>query len=115
MRVADRIAVMDQGRVVAEGTPLELKRLIPGGRVHLRFNAVEDLRSVARSFEQATKDEEKLTLQIPSDGAVRSLRTLLEQVDRLGVPVDAVSMETPDLDDAFLAITGRADRKEAIR
>ncbi|MFA1542361.1 ATP-binding cassette domain-containing protein [Actinomadura monticuli] len=112
-RLADRIAVLDGGRIVAEGTSEELKRLVPGGHVRLRFGAPAELDAAARVLGTAARDDDALTLQVPSDGGVRSLRTLLGRLEDASVEVAGLSVHTPDLDDVFLAITDRSG-KEAV-
>src|SRR5499427_6339 len=67
-RLADRIAVLDQGRLVAQGTPGELKRQIPGSHVRLRFASDLELESAMRILTGSTRDDEDLTLRVPSDG-----------------------------------------------
>jgi ABC-2 type transport system ATP-binding protein len=106
-QLADRIALLDQGRFVAEGTPAELKRLVPGGHVLLRFADAVDLDAAARALRDATRDDDALTLQVPSDGGVESLRALLGHLDNTSVEVTDLSVHTPDLDDVFLALTDR--------
>ncbi|RZU73013.1 ABC-2 type transport system ATP-binding protein [Micromonospora kangleipakensis] len=105
-QLADRIALLDGGRLVAEGTPDELKRRVPGGHVRLRFADVDGLAAAARTVPTAARDDESLTLQIPSDGGVRSVKALLDRLDDAAVDVDALTLHTPDLDDVFLALTG---------
>jgi ABC-2 type transport system ATP-binding protein len=104
--LADRIAVLDRGRIVAEGTTDELKRRIPGGHVRLRFAAPDALRAAASLLDTASTDEDKLVLQVPSDGGVAALRRLLEQLDDADIEVEDLSIHTPDLDDVFFAVTG---------
>src|SRR5262249_29793477 len=101
-----RIAVLDRGRIVAEGTSDELKRQIPGGHVRLQFTDPEALRAAADLVEAAARDEDKLVLQVPSDGRLRSLRRLVDELDDACVEVDQVTIRTPDLDDVFFALTG---------
>jgi len=112
-RLASRIAVLDGGKVVAEGTPDELKRLVPGGHIRLDFADASDLDKAARTFEGAARDDEALTLQIPSDGGVGSLRSLLDRLDQESIAVDGLSVQTPDLDDVFLSLTGQDDKQKA--
>ena len=104
-QLADRIAVLDQGRLVAEGTPAELKQLVPGGHVSLRFSDMAELDLAARALGAISRDEEDLTLQVPSDGGVRSLRSVLDQLNRAGIEPAELTVHTPDLDDVFLALT----------
>ena len=106
--LADRIVVLDRGRVVAQGSAAELKRLVPGGHVRLHFADPRALASAAQRLGGVPHDDAALTLQVPGDGTVRSLRALLDRLDRAGVEVDTLSIHTPDLDDVFFAVTGHA-------
>jgi ABC-2 type transport system ATP-binding protein len=110
--LADRIAVLDRGRVVAEGSADELKRRIPGGHVRLQFASPEALSAAAALLGSDSRDEEKLVIQIPGDGGVGSLRRLLEQLDDADVEVEDLSIHTPDLDDVFFAVTGHPTEEE---
>ena len=113
--LADRIAVLDEGWLVAEGTAAELKRRIPGGHILLRFTDSEDFDSASRAFDGSSRDEAALTLQIPSDGGVQSLRSLIDRLDAESIAVNELSVHLPDLDDVFLALTGQTnnDRSSA--
>ncbi len=104
-RLAHRIGVLDRGVLVAEGTPDELKRLVPGGHIRLAFADATELERAARTFDDASRDDESLTLQVPSDGGIEALRHLLDRLDAGAITVDEVSMQTPDLDDVFLSLT----------
>jgi ABC-2 type transport system ATP-binding protein len=112
-RLAHRIAVLDGGRIVAEGTPDQLKRLVPGGHVRLEFADPAELDKAAHAFEGAARDDEALTLQVPSDGGVGSLRTLLDRLDSESIVVGGLSVQTPDLDDVFLSLTGHDGKQKA--
>jgi ABC-2 type transport system ATP-binding protein len=105
--LADRIAVLDRGRIVAEGTPDELKRRIPGGHVRLKFADAMVLHAAAALFDGATPDEERLVLRVSGNGDVRSLRRLLAQLDDARIAVEELSIHSPDLDDVFFAVTGQ--------
>jgi ABC-2 type transport system ATP-binding protein len=107
-QLANHIAVLDQGRLVAQGTPAELKRQIPGTHVRLRFADLADLDTAARALDGAVRDDQELTLRVPSDGQSRSLRALLDKLDELSINAEEFSVHTPDLDDVFLALTGHA-------
>jgi len=108
-RLADRIAVLDQGRLVAQGTPAELKRQIPGRHVRLQFVSDLELGTALGLLPGATRDDENdLILRVPSDGGVKSVRALLNSLDAHSVEVEEFSVHTPDLDDVFLALTGHS-------
>jgi ABC-2 type transport system ATP-binding protein len=114
-QLANRIAVLDQGRLVAQGTPEELKRLIPGTHVRLRFADLSDLDAAARVLTGSTRDDQELTLRVPSDGRSKSLRDLLDRLDEHTIDAEEFSVHTPDLDDVFLALTGHASTEEIAR
>ncbi|GAB1818315.1 ATP-binding cassette domain-containing protein [Herbidospora sp. RD11066] len=105
-QLADRIAVLDQGRIVAEGTAAELKRRVPGSHIRLRFADRHELDVAAQVLPESSRDDDELTLRVPGDGGVRSLRALLDRLDSRSVDVEDLSIHTPDLDDVFLALTG---------
>jgi ABC-2 type transport system ATP-binding protein len=109
--LADRIAVLDRGRLIAEGTADELKRRIPGGHVRLQFADPGGLEHAARRLDGGMRDEAALALALPSDGSVPSLRELLERLDREAIEVEALSVHTPDLDDVFLTLTSTPDTR----
>ena len=105
--LAGRIALLDRGRLVAEGTADELKRRIPGGHIRLRLADPGALEAAAGLLSEAVRDDEALALRVPSDGSVRSLRAVLDRLDRAAVEVSELSIHTPDLDDVFLTLTGQ--------
>ncbi|CAL9299270.1 ATP-binding cassette domain-containing protein [Streptomyces sp. SudanB91_2054] len=106
--LADRIAVLHGGRIAAEGTAEELKRMIPGGHVRLRFTDPAVYRTAVSALREAAYDDETLTVQIPSDGSQRDLRSVLDRLDAAGIEADELTVHTPDLDDVFFALTGSA-------
>jgi len=113
--LADRIALLDHGRIIAEGTPAELKRLVPGGHISLQFTDAVHLDAAVQALDATDRDDDALTLQVPGDGGVGSLRALLDQIDRAGLDVAALTVHTPDLDDVFLALTGPGSLEGAAR
>ncbi|UPT42780.1 ATP-binding cassette domain-containing protein [Streptomyces sp. WAC00303] len=104
--LADRIAVLNNGKIAAEGSAEELKRIVPGGHVKLRFTDPDAYRSAADALREVTRDDETLSLQIPSDGSQRELRSILDWLDSADIEADELTVHTPDLDDVFFALTG---------
>ncbi|MEV5106270.1 ATP-binding cassette domain-containing protein [Streptomyces massasporeus] len=114
--LADRIAVLHNGTLAAEGTAEELKRIVPGGHVRLRFTDPTAYRNAATTLGDTTRDDEALALQLPSDGSQRALRSILDRLDAAGVEADELTVHTPDLDDVFFALTSTTDQpKETAR
>jgi ABC-2 type transport system ATP-binding protein len=105
-RLADRIAFLDNGRIVAEGTPAELKRLVPGGQIRLEFADLDTFERAAGALGQPTRSDDDLALQLPG-GGIAELRAVLDRLDASSITVDGLSIRTPDLDDVFLSLTGR--------
>jgi ABC-2 type transport system ATP-binding protein len=112
--LADRIALLDHGRLVAEGSPDELKRRIPGGHIRLQFAYADGLEAAAHLLGEAVRDDEALTLQVPSDGSVKSLWALLDRLEDASIEVSELSIHTPDLDDVFLTLTGQPDKEKEL-
>ncbi|HZC04639.1 MAG TPA: ATP-binding cassette domain-containing protein [Ktedonobacterales bacterium] len=114
--LANHIALLDHGKLVAEGTPDELKRRIPGGHIRLQFADAPGLESAARMLGDAPRDDNALTLQIPTDGSLQSLKAVLDRLDHDAIAVEDVSLHTPNLDDVFFALTGHPEtQKGAVR
>jgi daunorubicin resistance ABC transporter ATP-binding subunit len=113
-QLADRVGVLDGGHLIAEGTPAELKRRVPGGHVRLRFDDPAGLTAAASLLPRGVRDDEALTLHVPSDGSPRALKGLLDRLDESAVVIDGLTVHTPDLDDVFLALTGHSgtEKKE---
>ena len=105
--LADHIALLDHGKVVAAGSPEELKRGIPGAHVRLRFAEVAGLDAAERALGGAFRHEDTLTLEVPSDGGATAVRALLNRLGDTADAIDEVSVHTPNLDDVFFALTGR--------
>jgi ABC-2 type transport system ATP-binding protein len=111
--LADRIAVLEGGKIVAEGSAAELKRRIPGGHVRLEFTEPTGFETAQRVLGQAAhRDGDALALRVPNDGSLRSLKALLDRLDDDSIEVDGLSVHTPDLDDVFLALTGKSDNEK---
>ncbi|WP_248758928.1 ATP-binding cassette domain-containing protein [Pseudarthrobacter sp. SSS035] len=111
-QLADRIAVLDQGRIVAEGTAAELKRLVPGGHIRLTFGDMAALERAAVVLDAKNRDDDSLTLEVAGGDGVRSLKDVLDRLERAAIEVSDLSVHTPNLDDVFLALTSQ---KENVR
>jgi ABC-2 type transport system ATP-binding protein len=112
--LANRIALLDCGKLVAEGTPDELKRLVPGGHIRLQFADGPALDAAADTLGNGVRDDDALTLQIPTDGSVSALRAVLDRLDHQAAAVEGagVTVHTPDLDDVFFALTGHSNSQK---
>jgi ABC-2 type transport system ATP-binding protein len=120
-QLADKVAVLDKGRIVAEGTPAQLKSRIPGGHIQLGFSELQALQSAADLLPNAAPDLDQLILQVPGTGSVASIRQVLNELDDARIDVEHLSIHTPDLDDVFFAVTGHTgsepvpDDEEALQ
>ncbi|MFI7587498.1 ATP-binding cassette domain-containing protein [Spongisporangium articulatum] len=106
--LADRVAVLDHGRIVADGTPAQLKRGIPGGHLNVVLTDRAALDAAAAALSDAghggvETDPDALELRVPTDG-LGAVRAALSHLD--DASVETFSLHTPDLDDVFLALTG---------
>jgi ABC-2 type transport system ATP-binding protein len=106
-RLADRVAILDRGRLVAEGSAQELKQQVPGGRIDLHFADADAQLLAADALRVPVPDQDSPSLQIPTDGNVATLRRVLRDLDEAEIDVVDLAIHTPDLDDVFFALTGR--------
>ena len=116
-QLADRIAVIDRGKVIAEGTPAELKDSLGSGVLHLRLRESgarsQAARVLARVLEADPHDEvEPASLTIPAPDPARVVHAL-DELGRAGIELAAFSLSQPSLDEVFLALTGRPAEPDA--
>jgi len=111
-QLADKIAVLAEGKIVAEGTANELKQLLPQGQIELRFNDQAQLNQAAKVLASydGTKDDEALSLTISTDGSAKQLTELFHKIETARIEITEFSQKQPTLDDAFLKIIN--DHKE---
>ncbi len=103
--LAEQVAILDGGRLVAQGRVDELKARVPGGRIELRFADGATLAAAADTLRRPVPDGDDLALQIPTDGNVATLRGVLRALDDAELDVVDLAVHTPDLDDVFLELT----------
>lgn len=111
-QLADRIAVMDTGRVIAEGTPAELKARIGGDQVDVVLRDATHLSEVAALLSRVTDgtpetDEDGFRVSAPVTGRAAALTVILRALDTAGIEVEDVAVRRPTLDEVFLRLTGR--------
>jgi ABC-2 type transport system ATP-binding protein len=107
-QLAGRIALLDHGTLIAQGTPDDLKRMIPGGHIRLRFTDAGALAKAQRVIARPGRaNEEAVTLEVPTSGSVPELRGILARLDDHGIDPAELTVHTPDLDDVFLTLTGK--------
>ena len=109
-RLADRVAVIDGGRVVAEGTPAELKRRTADQRLDLVLADADAFETVARELEDRViaSDASERRLGVATDGSAAHVRALLDEVDPDRRAVERFAVHSATLDDVFLALTGHS-------
>jgi ABC-2 type transport system ATP-binding protein len=104
-QLASRVAVLDGGTIVADGTPTELKRRIGTGHLVLELPSPDALATAASVLPGATTDADELALRVAGKTDADGIRETLVRLDDAGVPVGNVRIVTPDLDDVFFALT----------
>jgi ABC-2 type transport system ATP-binding protein len=117
-QLAGRIAVVDRGRVIAEGTSAQLKAKVGGERVHLAVAPQSDLAAaravLARHGDGLPHvDAGQRTVEAPVAGGARRMPDIVRELDAAGVLLDDLGIRHPSLDDVFLTLTGRAAASDA--
>ena len=107
-RLADRVAVLDGGRVVAHGTPAQLKEQVAGQRLDLELADAAAFDEIARRLDDRVvrSDPGRLTIGVATDGSAAQVRALLDEVDPARLAVDRFAVQRATLDDVYLALTG---------
>ena len=111
-RLARRVAIVDQGRIVAQGAPEMLKSELHGDAVHLELDAVETDGRVAAALADLRDVRDVVVeggrlLHARADNGARAVPVMLQALEARGVPVVSVTVARPSLDDVYLKYTGR--------
>ncbi len=112
--LADKIAILNDGKIVAAGTPAELKKLLPHGHIELRFLSGRDLQAALDLLKgySANTDEQNQTLTIVTDGSISQMTDILKRLENADIPVAGFEQKLPTLEDVFLSYIGK-NKKEA--
>jgi len=113
-QLADKIAILAGGKIVAEGTASELKKILPQGQIELRFSEKEQLDKAEKLLArfEPIRDDESLSLTLNTNGSVSGVAKLFTQIEQAGIEVAEFSQKTPTLDDAFLKIINEHEEKQ---
>ncbi|HKX24360.1 MAG TPA: ATP-binding cassette domain-containing protein [Candidatus Saccharimonadales bacterium] len=112
-QLADKIAILNKGKIVAEGTPSELKKLLPHGQIELKFNEQSQLNAAAKvlSSYEIAQDDEALSLTVTTDGTVSQFAGLLTKLEAAKVDIAEFTKKAPSLDDVFLKVINDKEQK----
>jgi len=112
--LANHIAILNEGAIVAEGTPAELKRLLPSGHIELSFSGGEDLRAAGDLLKgySANADEQNQALTVITDGSIKQMTDILKRLEGADITVAGFAQMLPTLEDVYLSFTSN-NKKEA--
>ena len=105
--LADRIAVLDGGKIVANGTASELKKLVPAGVVEMTFADDVVAQKAANALTEFAPKQDGLKLTVTGDGSVKGLANLFRKMEAAGCEPTEFSQKQPTLDDVFFKLTGK--------
>ncbi|MCM3313965.1 ABC transporter ATP-binding protein [Bacillus sp. FSL K6-6483] len=112
--LADRIAFMNEGRIVAEGTPDEMKNKVGGDTITIECREAQvaaQVLAAAYSVQQPEKQDES-TLHVVTENGAEKLPNVIRLLEEQHIPVDSIKVSRPDLGDAYLLYTGKTLRKD---
>jgi ABC-2 type transport system ATP-binding protein len=113
-QLADKIAILNQGKIVAEGTPQDLKKLLPHGKIEFKFHDQKQLDAAAKLLEKYSpmRDDDVRSLTIETDGTLAQVSRLFRQIQDANIETAEFSQKLPTLDDAFLKIINEKEEEK---
>ena len=115
-QLADSIAVIDDGKVIAQGTSDELKSRVGKERLEIAVKPTSDFNKAVGIIhgEALQKDEKKRTISLATDGSVHEVKRVLDHMEQAGIEIESLSLHKPTLDDVFLHLTGHMAEQEKV-
>ncbi len=114
-QLADIIAILNKGKIVAQGTPADLKKLLPVGQIELKFHTENQLETAEKLLADyaTSRDDAALSLAVSTDGSVGGLTRLLSTLEHAHVDIAEFAQKAPTLDDVFLKIIRESKEKKS--
>ncbi|MBI2409526.1 ATP-binding cassette domain-containing protein [Candidatus Kaiserbacteria bacterium] len=108
-KLADRIAVLDRGKIIAAGTADELKAKVGTERIEVIIDRGSNFKKAAEIItgEGKQMDEKERSLSVSTDGSVLEIKKILDGIYSAGIDIESMSVHKPTLDDVFMRLTGR--------
>lgn len=116
-QLADHIAILNKGKIVAEGTPAELKKLLPHGHIELKFRNEKEVQTAHNLLGdyKVSLDVENQALIVTTDGSIKQMTDILNRLQNAGLSVAEFAQKLPTLEDVFLTIIGENHGKEDVK